>query len=119
MGRRSGGEVIPLAFSSDFFILVECTWAGIDAGHEFAGLCLATVMLASFTGEVRFVNEKTGEKVFKNVLTGEKTNRTMPTDYHTSISNVMNQRRLNWLAGQRGGANLYGAQASGVRPPGM
>lgn len=67
-------------------------------------------------GWAEFVNEKTGEKVFKNVLTGERTNR-MPTDYHTSISDVMNRRRLNWLAGQKGGG--YATMASGVRPPGM
>lgn len=65
-------------------------------------------------GWAEFVNERTGEKVFKNVRTGERTNR-MPTEYRSTITNVMNQRRLAWLAGQRGGGQQ---QPHGLQQPG-
>jgi len=51
-------------------------------------------------GWAEFVDERTDARVYKNVLTGEQTNK-QPMEYGAQISNVMNQRRLNWLAAQR------------------
>lgn len=61
--------------------------------------------LACRNGWAEYVDQSNGEHVYKNVMTGEMT-RKKPMEYGNLISDSMNQRRLNWLQGQRNQAQI-------------